>query len=404
MPQDQNLQVIMSRAGRLKREGHIDEYCELLRTAAEAGHATAAAQLGWLHSFIPEWNTVDLFDDPRSGRQTPAESWLRQARDLDPGDRGTARLLAALLLWQVREMRAHDPYDGDWVDEIDDEEAEEPEEIWGTAIQARHDEAVRLLEHVLRTDPTDASAAVGLLAVREADWTAHLIEHPIYQPPLSDSDSEGRRLLEGMVTAARQAVSIDPGDSLAVGLLATALRWQQHPEAVEWSRRFQTLRTEIRWAEQIPVERDHGRPSHCRFSWYLLEIAYDADPLHGDVVTDTVVTADLDVLRWTCDHHLAARLKAVLQDGDGDCGSVELAMFEQGELLANIDLTPHLQIGDDGAPHIDWTADLLPSLTLAGEPLPPGHPVTDASRMAIIPYGHTDGASPGWQFGAIIPV
>ncbi|MEU7748714.1 hypothetical protein [Nonomuraea sp. NPDC049158] len=61
------------------------------------------------------------------------------------------------------------------------------------------------------------------------------------------------------------------------------------------------------------------------------------------------------------------------------------------------------QLGDDGAPHIDWTADSLPSLALSGEPLPPGHPVTDASRMTVIPYGHTDGASSGWQFGTITP-
>ncbi|MEO3874784.1 hypothetical protein ABGB18_38870 [Nonomuraea sp. B12E4] len=399
MLRDQNLQATMNRAGQLKREGRIDEYRELLRTAADAGHAAAATQLGWLHSFIPEWNSVGLFDDPRSGWRSAAESWLRHAGELDPGDRDAARLLAALLLWQVREMRAHDPYDGDWVDEIDDDE-EEPEEIWATAIKGRHDEAVRLLEHVLRTDPTDASAAVGLLAVREADWTSHLIEHSIYQSPLPDSDSEGRRLLEELVTAARQAVSIDPGDSLAVGLLATALRWQRHPEAVEWSRRFQTLRTEIRWRGGTPAEKGH-LPTHGRFSWYLLEITYDADPLHGDVVTDTVVTADLDVLRWACDRHLTARLKAVLQGGDGDSGSVELAMFEEGELLANIDLTPHLRIGDDGVPRIDWTADSLPSLTLAGEPLPPGHPVTDAPRMTVIPYGHTDGTSPGWQFGVI---
>ncbi|UBU17818.1 hypothetical protein [Nonomuraea gerenzanensis] len=404
MPQDQNLRTIMNRAEHLKREGRIDEHCTLLRMAAEAGHATAAAQLGWLHSFAPEWNTIDLFDDPRSAQRSPAESLLRQARGLDPDDGGTATLLAALLLWQLREMRACDPYDGDWVDEVGDEE-EEPEEIWATAIQARHNEAVRLLEHVLRADPTNASAAVGLLAVREADWTSHLIEHSIHQPPLPDSDLEGRRLLEEMVTAARQAVSIDPGDSLAVGLLATALRWQQHPEAVEWSRRFQALRTEIRWPEETPGERDHDRPTHGRYSWYLLEITYNADPLHGDVVTDTVVTGDLDVLRWACDHHLAARLKAVLRDGDGDgdCGSVEVAMFEQGELVANIDLTPHLQLGDNGAVHIDWMAGSLPSLALAGESLPPGHPVTDASRMAVISYGHTDGASPGWHFGTIIP-
>ncbi|MEU4232608.1 hypothetical protein AB0F17_50645 [Nonomuraea sp. NPDC026600] len=401
MPLDQDIQAVINQAGHLKSQGRIDEYRELLCAAADDGHAAAAAQLGWLHCFIPEWNSADLFDGPRSGWRSPAESWLRRAWELDPDDRGTARLLAALLLWQVREMRAHDPYDGDWIDEVDDEE-EEPEEIWETAIQARHDEAVRLLEHVLRTDPADASAAVGLLAVREADWTCHLIEHSIYQPPLPASDSEGRRLLEEMVAAARQAVSIDPADSLAVGLLATALRWQEDPQAMEWSRRFQALRTEIRWDGEPPAERGHDRAAHGRFSWYLLEIEYESDPLHGDVVTDTVVTGDLDVLRWVCDRHLAARLKAVLQDGDGDCGSVELALFERGELVANIDLTPHLQIGDDGSPHIDWTADSLPSLTLTGEPLPPGHPVTEAPRMAVTHYGHTDGTSPGRHFGAII--
>ncbi|MGA5762058.1 DUF4345 family protein [Nonomuraea bangladeshensis] len=106
-----------------------------------------------------------------TAQRSPAESLLRQARELDPDDGGTATLPAALLLWQLREMRACDSYDGDWVDEVGDEEEEEPEEIWATAIQARHNEAVRLLEHVLRADPTNASAAVGLLAVREADWT-----------------------------------------------------------------------------------------------------------------------------------------------------------------------------------------------------------------------------------------
>ena len=231
MSQGTDAQVEFDQGVALLGQGRYDAAKETLRAAAEHGHAAAATTLGRLLCLDADcWLPTDT---PGEDYVSVAEPWLRRALYLDPDDRTAALLLASLLDRQLEMMRRHDPWGTVWVDEIDTDE-NDPDDIWQAAITRRHDEAVRLLEHLLDLDPANESAAAALVAVHKGTWAHHLDESQRHEPPLPDSDTTGRALLDRLLAAARRAAELDPSDALPAMELADALRWSGSPEADQW--------------------------------------------------------------------------------------------------------------------------------------------------------------------------
>ena len=375
MPDGTDAQAEFDQGVALLDQGRYDAAKQTLRAAAERGHAAAATTLGRLlcldaHCRLPT-------DTPGEDYVSVAEPWLRRALDLDPDDRTAALLLASLLDRQLEMMRRHDPWGTVWVDEIDTDE-HDPDDIWQAAITRRHDEAVRLLEHLLDIDPDDESAAITLVAVHKGAWAHHLDESQRHEPPLPESDTTGRALLDRLLAAARRAAELAPSDALPAMELADALRWSGSAEAAQWLRRFTTLRPEWTKSGSTPSHPDDppgGFPSEGRYGWYVLELGQMVDN-YGTNAFERLMTADAAELRWACEG-MFRNLRGDPFHGDAphddqppEC--LTLSVYDAGHERGDIDLTPYLRTAPDTAPRVDWSAFSIPPLK--STPLPPGRP------------------------------
>ncbi|WP_433185426.1 tetratricopeptide repeat protein [Actinoallomurus sp. CA-150999] len=394
MPPGTDAQAEFDQGLALLGQGRYDAAKETLRAAAEHGHAAAATTLGRLlcldaDSWLPT-------DTPGEDYVSAAEPWLRRALHLDPDDRTAALLLASLLDRQLEMMRRQDPWGTVWVDEIDTGE-NDPDDIWQAALTRRHDEAIRLLEHLLDLDPTDESAAATLVAVHKGTWAHHLDENQRHEPPLPESDTTGRALLDHLLTAARRAAELDPSDALLAMELADALRWNGSPEAAQWLRRFTTLRPEWTKPGSIPPRHPddppEGFPSEGRYGWYVLEFGQMVDN-YGTNAFERLMTADPAELRWASEG-LFRNLRGDPFHGDapGDDQPPEcltLSVYDAGHDRGDIDLTPYLRTAPDVAPRVDWSAFSIPPLK--STPLPPGRPALSWLSLGpdTVHYGFSD--------------
>ncbi|MGA8112186.1 MAG: hypothetical protein WCA46_00835 [Actinocatenispora sp.] len=190
--------------------------------------------------------------------------------------------------------------------------------------------------------PKDLTAA-NLLAgslVGEIDYMVSDFDYEPGNPP--DAIATGRAAAEDLYA---RVLAADPGNSTATAGLA-ALR------------------------ELLDRDGTQRLPEQTGHSWYVV----DRETASGSVVClERLVVAEPAELRWACD-----RWAGIHEEWWGEA-YLTLRTVQAGAEVDRIDLTAHVHEG-----LTDWSTVTIPPLT--GDPLPPGHPVRIADRIAHYGY------------------
>ncbi|MES4900740.1 MULTISPECIES: tetratricopeptide repeat protein [unclassified Streptomyces] len=249
-----------------------------------------------------------------------------------------------------------------------------------------------------QADPESLEAAAGLAVLAGAELRFHVVNHvedawweedlrPL--PEIPADDEAGRRLVDEAVRTARQVLSLDPDNNLAVYLEGLAHEGGgAHEEALRCYARAleldpwdETARSRARALDDAYDPPRHEGPDpnpHSRHFWLLRDSSWTSNSGDEEVtywrlgdpadVRDAIETVVADKARYNPD------LPSVRD------GGIHLITYAPGRPPSTLNVYDALRPAPSGPPAVDWTAVVLEEPP-PGRRLPPGQPVRVDGRV-----------------------